>query len=108
MLDDRLAAMLVALAEFWDHAFDAVPRVTSPPLYIISGQRSETKNRSVRGARDSRHLDCPSTAVDLRIGQVQGLSSDELWAILGGHWRLQGGRWGGTFSTPDMNHFDLG
>jgi len=107
-LSDRLAEMLVQLSEFWDHALDAVPGSRTPPLFIISGQRSERRNREIGGAHDSRHKDCPSSAVDLRIGQVQGLSSDESWAILGGKWRLMGGRWGGTFSTPDPNHFDLG
>lgn len=108
-LNEHLAAMLVALSVWWDEQFRGVPIMRqSPALFVISGHRSEQRNREIGGAPDSRHKDCPSTAVDLRIGQVQGLSSDELWAILGGRWRLMGGRWGGTFSTPDPNHFDLG
>jgi len=81
---------------------------TFPPLFIVSGYRTVEHNRAIKGAPDSRHTHCPATGADLRVGQVAGLDSDELWAILGGWWRLHGGRWGGTFSDPDPNHFDLG
>jgi len=108
-LSETLARKLVQLSEWWDQQFRLVPIMRKPPsLFVVGGYRTEKRNREVGGAPDSRHKDCPSTAADLRIGQVQGLSSDELWAILGGRWRLMGGRWGGTFSTPDPNHFDLG
>lgn len=79
-----------------------------PGIYIISGQRSPAHNAEVGGAPNSFHLHCPSLAADLRVGSVAGLGSDEVWAILGGIWRLMGGRWGGTFRTPDPNHFDIG
>jgi len=79
-----------------------------PPFYIVGGHRTAARNREVGGAPDSRHMGCLSSAADLRVGNVPGLDSPELWAILGGWWRLHGGRWGGTFSTPDDNHFDLG
>jgi len=81
---------------------------TMPPLYIISGQRSEKHNKEIGGAPASFHLRRPSLAADLRVGQIAGADSDEIWAILGGWWRLHGGRWGGTFSDPDPNHFDIG
>jgi len=81
---------------------------TFPPFFIISGFRTEQHNREIGGAPNSRHIQCPSTAADLRVGNISGVESDEIWAMLGGWWRLHGGRWGGTFSTPDPNHFDLG
>ena len=79
-----------------------------PGLYIISGYRTPARNAEVGGAPNSFHTFCPSLAADLRVGSVQGLGSDEVWAVLGGMWRLMGGKWGGTFSTPDLNHFDIG
>ncbi len=103
LLDPRLADMVVRLSEWWE-----AQEIPLPSLFVISGQRSQAHNREVGGSPDSRHLQCPSLAVDLRMGRVAGISSAEAWAILGGQWRLMGGRWGGTFSTPDVNHFDLG
>jgi len=57
-------------------------------------------------------------AVDLRVGAVQGLDSDNVWEVLGGKWKLMGwGRWGGDFSPgkdmfgvnrAEQNHFDVG
>jgi len=79
-----------------------------PGLYIISGYRTAAHNAHVGGAPGSFHLVCPSLAADLRVGNVQGLGTDEIWAILGGMWRLMGGKWGGTFRSPDPNHFDIG
>jgi len=79
-----------------------------PGLYIISGYRTPTHNADVGGVPASFHTRCPSLAADLRVGRVAGLGSNEVWAILGGMWRLMGGKWGGTFSTPDPNHFDIG
>jgi len=87
-----------------------------PGLYIISGARTPAQNSAVNGAQDSRHLQCPSSAADLRVGTVSGLPDGEVWAILGGWWRLHGGRWGGSFSwegsplpnPKEWNHFDLG
>jgi len=104
-LDDRLASMLVALDEWWQTAMAPFP---TPALYIISGQRTPAHNRDVGGSPNSRHLACPSLAADLRVGRIQGIGPAEIWQIIGGKWRLLGGRWGGTFSTPDLNHFDLG
>ena len=103
-LDLGLASMLIRLEQqaaqelgkFW------------PGLWVISGQRSPGHNANVGGSPNSFHLECPSLAVDLRVGSVQGLGSDEIWAILGGMWRLMGGRWGGTFREPSPQHFDIG
>jgi len=103
-LHDDLARMLVRLEEQASHEFGRF----WPGLYIISGHRSPSHNADVGGVPDSFHIWCPSLAADLRVGRVAGLGSDEVWAILGGMWRLMGGKWGGTFSTPDPNHFDIG
>jgi len=102
-LDGTLAGMVVRLEEQASESFGRY----WPGLYVISGYRSPTHNADVGGAPDSAHTACPSLAVDLRVGSVAGLDSNEIWAILGGMWRLMGGRWGGTFSTPDPNHFDI-
>jgi hypothetical protein len=34
----------------------------------------------------------------------------EVWGALGGEWKrlILGARWGGDFTEPDVNHFDLG
>jgi len=105
-LDLTLADRLVRLDSAMEAAFEDT--FGWPGLFIISGQRSAALNRAVGGAADSRHLACPSLAVDLRVGTVEGIESPEIWAILGGQWRIMGGRWGGTFREPDLNHFDLG
>ncbi len=107
-LSPRLAQMLEGLDRWAQQKFRVGTMNVWPGLYIISGQRSAATNEAVGGAPNSRHLSCPSDAVDLRVGTVIGLESNEIWAILGGKWRLMGGRWGGEFSTPDPNHFDLG
>lgn len=82
-------------------------RESGIPLMIISGYRSADLNRSVGGAPASKHLS--GRAFDV---QVQGFTRDELpiswWTALGS-WAEQnlGLRWGGRFSTPDVNHFDV-
>jgi len=104
LLDDGLADMLVRL----EHQAAREMGRYWPGLFIISGYRSPRHNADVGGAPNSFHTACPSLAADLRVGRVAGLGSDEVWAILGGMWRLMGGKWGGTFRTPDPNHFDIG
>jgi len=103
-LSPSLAGMLVRLEGQASREFGR----WWPGLYIISGYRDPSHNRDVGGAPNSFHTSCPSLAADLRVGTVAGLDSNEVWAILGGMWRLMGGRWGGTFRTPDPNHFDIG
>jgi len=103
--------MVVRLADWWESLETGlqVPGFKRmPPLYIISGYRSPRYNADIGGAPNSFHTACPSLAVDLRIGSVAGFDTDEIWAILGGRWRLMGGKWGGTFRIPDPNHFDIG
>lgn len=77
-----------------------------PGLFIISGYRNRELNDLVGGAPDSRHLQCPSTAADLRFGSVATGLDQAIWAWFGAKWKLLGGRWGGDFG--DENHFDLG
>ncbi len=103
-LDPTLASMLVRLENTAAQEFSRF----WPGLYIISGYRSPSHNADVGGVPGSFHTRCPSLAADLRIGNVAGVDTAEIWAILGGMWRLMGGKWGGTFTTPDLNHFDIG
>ncbi len=114
LLDCRLQTKLSQMQSWWSALKTGLPGAFSnfPPIYIISGHRTEAENARVGGAPDSRHKDCPATAADLRVGPTPGFEgaagSLEIWQILGGWWKLHGGRWGGDFSTPDPNHFDLG
>jgi len=44
----------------------------------------------------------------LRVGNVPAsITQEEVWGILGDIWEDMGGRWGGNFRTPDLNHFDV-
>jgi len=80
-----------------------------PGLTIISGWRSRLLQASINpAAPNSLHTRCPSLAADLRVGdQPASITPFALWAQLGQLWSALGGRWGGTFSPPDPNHFDL-
>lgn len=77
------------------------------PLLVISGRRNANVNREVGGANNSLHLQ--GLAFDV---QVEGFTRDELhpyfWRMLGEWWESLGGRWGGRFNPPDVNHFDVG
>jgi uncharacterized protein YcbK (DUF882 family) len=77
------------------------------PLQVISGRRNANVNQEVGGAERSLHL--YGLAFDL---QVEGYRRDEVhpyfWQYLGEWWESVGGRWGGRFSAPDVNHFDTG
>lgn len=87
--------------------FIQAARQAGLPLVIISGRRSATVNREVGGAERSLHL--YGWAFDT---QVQNYSREQVplayWQALGEYWEAMGGRWGGRFSTPDVNHFDAG
>jgi len=80
-----------------------------PGLSIISGYRSRFLQATINPlAPNSLHTRCPSLAADLRVGdQPASITSFETWALLGRIWSTLGGRWGGTFSPSDPNHFDL-
>jgi len=77
------------------------------PLQVISGRRNANVNAEVGGAEKSLHLQ--GLAFDLA---VEGYRRDEIhpyfWQYLGEWWESVGGRWGGRFSAPDVNHFDVG
>jgi len=107
-LDPTLWQMLWSLEQSAHTDFDnAGPiGIPYPGLFILSGFRTEEENDRVGGAENSRHLICPSQAVDLRFGSVAGASAPAIWAYFGAKWKLLGGRWGGDFG--DENHFDLG
>jgi len=80
-----------------------------PGLFVISGYRSSRVQASVNPlAPNSLHTRCPSLAADLRVGDIPAsLTPFEWWELLGGIWGTLGGRWGGRFTPPDLNHFDL-
>lgn len=84
------------------------------PAVIISGRRSPAVNSSadVGGALRSRHLD--GAAIDISIvWQGRHLPREQIpawwWESVGSYAeRTFGLRWGGRFTTRDVNHFDLG
>lgn len=82
-------------------------RAARYPLVIISGRRSSTLNAEVGGAERSLHL--YGLAFDVGF---QSYRREQVplvyWQNLGIFWESMGGRWGGRFSTPDVNHFDAG
>jgi len=115
-LSPRLADMLVQMERFAKEAFAVPGRSFWPGLRIISGHRSLEQNLAAGGVSDSLHLLCPSLAADLRVGAVEGVESGNVWAILGGWWKLRGGTWGGDFqwrgsplpNPMEWNHFAVG
>jgi len=129
VLDAGMARDLVAL-DRWQKGRFAAAGLLGPSLWIISGHRSTERQAEVNpDAPNSLHTRCPSLAVDLRLGQNDPLLTvPQVWAILGGRWKLTtAGRWGGNFcrdtlglgicteggntgvlNTREMNHFDLG
>jgi len=121
LLAPSLAEMVVRMERLAGERF-AAPGIPWPGIWIISGHRSqETQAELNPSVKASCHTVCPALAVDLRVGSLAGVDSVEVWSILGGMWRLMGGRWGGNFSSDDpseinivgintreMNHFDLG
>jgi len=106
-LDARLWQKVLSLDAWASTEFERAG-IAYPGLRLISGQRSPRENLQVGGVENSRHKACPSTAVDLTFGSVPGVSSPAISAWLGAKWQSLGGRWGGTFTDPSPNHFDLG
>ena len=100
--------MLVALETRATQIFSA-EGVRWPGIFIISGYRSPNLQAQVNPAASrSRHMFCPSLAADLRVGNLPASTTPtEFWAFLGTIWKTMGGRWGGDFRTPDVNHFDI-
>jgi len=106
-VDARLWQMVLSLDAWASTEFKKVG-VPYPGIVLFSAFRTASHNRSVGGVPNSRHLTCPSTAVDLQFGSVAGVSSPQILGWLGARWISLGGRWGGTFAEPSPNHFDLG
>ena len=112
------ADVALALVELDRWAESEIARASSgrlrwPGLWIISGHRSPSlQNQLNPAAPRSLHTDCPSLAVDVRVGnQPASLTSPEVWAWLGNRWKFRnpGWRWGGDFrNNYDPNHFDNG
>ena len=102
-----LAGMLVALDTRAAQIFSA-QGLRWPGLWIISGYRSPTLQAQVNPRQPaSRHRECPALAADLRVGDFPASTTPEYWRLLGTLWKAQGGRWGGDFPTPDLNHFEV-
>jgi len=119
-LDATLAEMLVRMVGELSLRF-APPRFRgisiAPTVVIISGYRSQERQAGLNPAvTRSCHVQCPSMAVDLRLGTTAGIIGDEVYSIYGVYWQTLGGRWGGNFAHagPEMInpaekfHFDLG
>jgi len=99
-LDDRLQPFA-----FY---FVRMARAHGIPLVIISGRREVAiADRYGQVAANSAHLQ--GLAFDV---QVLGYRVDDLpwawWLSMGEFWEALGGRWGGRFTMPDVNHFDTG
>ena len=110
MHDDQSEALIATLdAEFQPYViyFVSAARRAGIPLMVISGRRNAPGNREVGGAERSLHL--YGYAFDT---QVQNRMRDQVplqwWIALGRFWESMGGRWGGRFNPPDVNHFDAG
>lgn len=111
ILDPTLAVLLVEMERRAVALFSAegVRLIQWPGFVVISGHRSVALQARVNpDAPDSLHTRCPSLAVDLRVGDLPATATPpDVWAFAGGLWKTLGGRWGGDFSPPDLNHFDL-
>ena len=114
-IDPALARRLHAL-DAWAAAevdkADPSGRLRWPGLTIISGARARpvlpALNPDAPAAVASRHLFCPALAADLRVGVTPAsVTPPTIWRWLGTRWEISGGRWGGSFKTPDLNHFDI-
>jgi hypothetical protein len=82
-------------------------RAAGIDLIIISGRRSSTVNREVGGAPRSFHL--KGLAFDTAVlNYTREQVPYDWWLALGQFWESLGGRWGGRFNPPDVNHFDSG
>lgn len=117
ILDPTLAFMLVAMEAKIQARFTS-PGFRWPGTRVISGFRTDARQADLNPAvTSSCHTVCPSLAVDVQVGAIdlpaRTIGQLELLQILGGIWKttlgpLGPGRWGGDFSVPDPNHFDLG
>ena len=107
----RVAAMLLAADRRIAEQFSA-EGAHWPGIWVISGFRkapvTPSLNPTEAPATQSRHLACPSLAVDVRVGNAPASTTDPgAWAVVGTAWEALGGRWGGRFNPPDWNHLDI-
>lgn len=112
-ISERLALELIRLDTWAETTLSGTwgpVRSGWPGLFIISGYREPSfQQRLNPTAPQSLHTRCPALAADLRIGnRPASMTPLEMWALLGGRWKLWGFRWGGDFDPIDPNHFDLG
>lgn len=103
---EKISGLLpdVQLRAYW---FVRTLREQGIPIMIISGLRSADYNEQIGGAPNSLHLQ--GRAFDV---QVSGFTREQIpnywWQALGNFGESYLGlRWGGRFSTPDVNHFDF-
>ena len=131
LLDPDFAQALVDLVRRTHEKF-AAEGLRWPDVRIISGYRDRETAASVGSDYEtSCHSTCPAVAADLALGTIDwppGSVVPGEWgafAIMGGIWKLMGGRWGGDFSyegggvpggvlteaphnIQEHNHFDWG
>ncbi len=108
VLDPGLSDMLVRLQSRAAAIFSA-EGLRWPGIFIISGHRTEARQAEINPTvPQSLHRECPSLAVDLRVGDTPAsTTATEIWGFLGTLWKALGGRWGGDFRPiPDFNHFE--
>ncbi len=107
-LDPHLADMLVRLDD-WARGQFSSEGLRWPGLFVISGYRSQLLQAQINpAAPKSLHTYCPALAADLRVGDIPAsLTTTEIWSWLASWWGTMGGRWGGSFTPPDENHFDI-
>lgn len=122
----RLDGVHPALADYIDQADQIVREQTDDnlTLQVVSGFRSSAHQAQLmarwnagdrrgiasRPAARSKHSE--GLAVDLGFVWIgRGLTVAETprayWEFLADLLRPVGVRWGGTFTPPDMNHFDI-
>lgn len=118
-LDPELACAVVRLEE-WAVCNLSAGGIRWPGLFVISGYRprpvspdlAPTEAPATRSLHMAKKLGIPaSLAVDLRVGGLPASTTPlEVWGALATGWKLvaPGGRWGGDFRPPDVNHFDMG
>lgn len=93
-------------------SFVAYWRSQGVPLVVIGGRRTIVRNRDVGGAVDSLHLAGRAIDVSIVWPGYGHLPREWIpfwwWERLAQPWEAAGGRWGGRFTSQDVNHFDSG
>ena len=99
-------------AQFADMAADLIQEAVRLGFNVTLGEAYRTPEQAALYAQQGKgivnSLHCKRLAIDLclfRDGQY--LTQTEDYRDLGEWWEAQGGRWGGRFTRPDGNHFEL-